>query len=135
VLFAVPQVCNHPDLFEGRPIISSFDQPALTLALPSLAARALDDGPWAGPLAWAPRLWDRDADLATLPLMPAYAAAMGMWDADEMLRLALAPEDIMQDSLGTQNQLVDAGLAHLKRFAVGVAGGAAHFNKCVVTEN
>ena len=35
------QVCNHPDLFEGRPIVSSFDMPALILQLPSEAMQAL----------------------------------------------------------------------------------------------
>jgi len=33
------QVCNHPDLFEGRPIISAFDMWGLELRLPSAAAR------------------------------------------------------------------------------------------------
>lgn len=34
-----PQVCNHPDLFEGRPIVSSFDMWGLTLPVPSAATR------------------------------------------------------------------------------------------------
>jgi hypothetical protein len=29
------QVCNHPDLFEGRPIVSAFDFPGLSLQYPS----------------------------------------------------------------------------------------------------
>lgn len=29
------QVCNHPDLFEGRPIVSAFDMPGLSLQYPS----------------------------------------------------------------------------------------------------
>lgn len=33
------QVCNHPDLFEGRPIISAFDMWGLELRLPSAATR------------------------------------------------------------------------------------------------
>jgi hypothetical protein len=33
------QVCNHPDLFEGRPIVSSFDMWGLSLAVPSAATR------------------------------------------------------------------------------------------------
>ena len=40
------QVCNHPDLFEGRPIVSAFDAQPLDFQLPSLATQALQ-----------PRLW------------------------------------------------------------------------------
>lgn len=39
------KVCNHPDLFEPRPIISSFDQPRLDLVTSSLAPRALEYEP------------------------------------------------------------------------------------------
>lgn len=35
----MPQVCNHPDLFEGRPIISAFDMWGLELSLPSIATK------------------------------------------------------------------------------------------------
>lgn len=33
------QVCNHPDLFEGRPIISAFDMWPLELRVPSMVPR------------------------------------------------------------------------------------------------
>jgi hypothetical protein len=35
-------VCNHPDLFEARPITSSFDQAPIRLHYPSIAIRALE---------------------------------------------------------------------------------------------
>lgn len=35
------QVCNHPDLFEGRPIVSSFDMFGFPFHLPSAAMHAL----------------------------------------------------------------------------------------------
>ncbi len=35
------QVCNHPDLFEGRPIVSSFDSPPIALHLPVRVLRGL----------------------------------------------------------------------------------------------
>ena len=41
------QVCNHPDLFEGRPIVSSFDMWGLPFHLPSLAMHALRPSKWA----------------------------------------------------------------------------------------
>jgi hypothetical protein len=37
-------VCNHPDLFEGRPIVSSFDMWGLTLPVPSAATRVSHGG-------------------------------------------------------------------------------------------
>lgn len=41
VLMQLRKCCNHPDLFEGRPIISAFDMEPLTHHLPSLALHAL----------------------------------------------------------------------------------------------
>lgn len=35
------QVCDHPDLFEPRPIVSSFDLPRIEQRWPSLALNAL----------------------------------------------------------------------------------------------
>ncbi len=32
------QVCNHPDLFEGRPIVSAYDIPAINIRVPSSLA-------------------------------------------------------------------------------------------------
>jgi len=40
------QVCNHPDLFEGRPIVSSFDMWGLPFHMPSLALHALSPSQW-----------------------------------------------------------------------------------------
>lgn len=40
------QVCNHPDLFEGRPIVSSFDMWGLPFHMPSLALHALSPCQW-----------------------------------------------------------------------------------------
>ena len=40
------QVCNHPDLFEGRPIVSSFDMWGMNFHLPSLAMHALVPSKW-----------------------------------------------------------------------------------------
>jgi SNF2 family DNA or RNA helicase len=45
VLMQLRKVCNHPDLFESRPIVSPFDQGKITYTVPSLAMRALDYDP------------------------------------------------------------------------------------------
>ena len=57
VLMQLRKVCNHPDLFEGRPIISPLDwtweaaEPRYQLRLPALvAALAAEQAPWEGPL-------------------------------------------------------------------------------------
>jgi SNF2 family DNA or RNA helicase len=57
VLMQLRKVCNHPDLFEGRPIISPLDwtwdaaEPRHQLRLPALvAALAAKQAPWEGPL-------------------------------------------------------------------------------------
>ncbi|KAL2612977.1 hypothetical protein R1flu_024669 [Riccia fluitans] len=47
VLMQLRKVCNHPDLFEGRPIVSSFDMVGLDLHLSSLATSALQLPPFA----------------------------------------------------------------------------------------
>ncbi len=66
---AARQVCNHPDLFEGRPIVSAFDMPGLVAHLPSAALRALEAGPF------------RRADLAALGLRLELGAGMAAWEA------------------------------------------------------
>ncbi|KAL3134959.1 Pharynx and intestine in excess protein 1 [Trebouxia sp. C0010 RCD-2024] len=46
VLMQLRKVCNHPDLFEGRPIVSSFDMWGIDFHLPSLALHALVPSKW-----------------------------------------------------------------------------------------
>ncbi len=64
------QVCNHPDLFEGRPIVSAFDAQPLDFQLPSLATQALQ-----------PRLWvdvslaEGGIGLCAREVLPAWGAA------------------------------------------------------------
>lgn len=86
VLMQLRKVCNHPDLFEGRPIISACDVPPLWLGVPRLVANATlewqgqaDEWLAAGLMpvwledrgAYAER---RTADLAAPVLEPAAAA-------------------------------------------------------------
>ena len=56
VLMQLRKVCNHPDLFEGRPIISAFNQGGIDYRTSSLACRALEYQPL------------EDVDLSTLNL-------------------------------------------------------------------
>ena len=63
------QVCNHPDLFEGRPIISAFDSAGIEVQLPSPAMKALKDGVWKG------------VNLGNLNLVPAEFEGLSQWEA------------------------------------------------------
>ena len=64
------QVCNHPDMFEGRPIVSAFDMPGLVVQLPSRALRAMETGPF------------ERFDAATLGLRLEYGMGMASWEAE-----------------------------------------------------
>eukprot|EP00891_Asterochloris_glomerata_P002326 jgi/Astpho2/2326/e_gw1.00043.32.1_t len=70
VLMQLRKVCNHPDLFEGRPIVSAFDAQPLDFQLPSLATQALQ-----------PRLWvdvslaEGAIGLCAREVLPAWGAA------------------------------------------------------------
>lgn len=46
VIMQLRKVCNHPDLFEGRPIISSFDMSSVNLQLSSAVCTMFSDGPF-----------------------------------------------------------------------------------------
>lgn len=42
VLMQLRKVCNHPDLFEGRPILSPFAMPSIVLPIPGCVAKVFD---------------------------------------------------------------------------------------------
>uniref|UniRef100_A0A0D9VJP4 DNA helicase n=1 Tax=Leersia perrieri TaxID=77586 RepID=A0A0D9VJP4_9ORYZ len=46
IIMQLRKVCNHPDLFEGRPIISSFDMAGINMQISSSVSMALDKGPF-----------------------------------------------------------------------------------------
>lgn len=46
VIMQLRKVCNHPDLFEGRPIVSSFDMTGIDMQLSSLVCSMLEPGPF-----------------------------------------------------------------------------------------
>ena len=48
VIMQLRKVCNHPDLFEGRPIISSFDMNGIDLQLTSAVCSMLSHVPFSG---------------------------------------------------------------------------------------
>ncbi|KAF0933873.1 hypothetical protein E2562_019320 [Oryza meyeriana var. granulata] len=46
IIMQLRKVCNHPDLFEGRPIISSFDMAGINMQISSSVSMVLDKGPF-----------------------------------------------------------------------------------------
>lgn len=46
VIMQLRKVCNHPDLFEGRPIISSYDMAGINMQLSSLISTMFSPGPF-----------------------------------------------------------------------------------------
>ena len=75
--FCFLQVCNHPDLFEGRAIVSAFDMPPIVQQLPSLALTAI------------PRRVDSSNHLASMGLLPRSWEEMAQWEAQDTTDLAL----------------------------------------------
>mmetsp|Transcript_20269 Transcript_20269/g.57059 ORF Transcript_20269/g.57059 Transcript_20269/m.57059 type:complete len:871 (-) Transcript_20269:75-2687(-) len=84
VLMSLRKVCNHPDLFEGRPIVSPFVPHRICFEVPSLVTAAIQIGPSPGSL-----------DLLNLNL----SAHEGMTAAEsqQIARLA-TPADSMLDA-------------------------------------
>eukprot|EP00884_Botryococcus_braunii_P006564 jgi/Botrbrau1/15909/Bobra.40_1s0091.1 len=76
VLMQLRKCCNHPDLFEGRPIVSAFDMlPALETQLPS-AALSVTQRP----------LWER-LDLEALGFLRLTAHPPALWEVQEVQEL------------------------------------------------
>ena len=70
-LMQLRKVCNHPDLFEGRAIVSPLDMPPLPCSVPSLVPRALQLLPLAP--SRAPQ------GIAAMELVPAWHEGMTQW--------------------------------------------------------
>lgn len=76
------QVCNHPDLFEGRPIVSAFDFSGIELRLPSIVTKAVQGDVFS------------HFDARTLRLVPCQHEHMAQWEAEAVQvidRLLLDP--------------------------------------------
>lgn len=78
----IVQVCNHPDLFEGRPIVSSYDVPAIDWQVPSIATKAV-----APPFIQAQQL-------GSLGLLPRGYESMSSWEAADVAALAMPMSDM-----------------------------------------
>ncbi|XP_014752353.1 protein PHOTOPERIOD-INDEPENDENT EARLY FLOWERING 1 isoform X3 [Brachypodium distachyon] len=73
IIMQLRKVCNHPDLFEGRPIISSFDMAGINMQISSSVCMVLDKGPFS------------QADLSDMNLVfTQNEFNMTSWEVDEV---------------------------------------------------
>ena len=99
-LMQLRKVCNHPDLFEGRPIVSAFDMEPLAVRAPSLVAKDQLEPP------------SRQASLDILRL--GQASEMLSWEKDAaelaepretFLEPQTTPEEDLQVFLGSASNM------------------------------
>eukprot|EP01044_Picomonas_judraskeda_P028653 COSAG03_NODE_9602_length_706_cov_1.457990_1_plen_201_part_10 len=86
VVMQLRKVCNHPDLFEVRPIVSPFDVPAPVIRTGSLAAKVLDYDPF---------VTSATATASSLVQVLAFEH-MSMWDASRADTLKVSQEDMVR---------------------------------------
>jgi hypothetical protein len=86
------QVCNHPDLFEGRPIVSAYDMPQISPQLSSDVVNALKPQPLTS------------LDLDTLNLRLIDLEGMNRWEAEEVCQLA-TPRPLIEEIDGSEKPL------------------------------
>lgn len=77
VIMQLRKVCNHPDLFEGRPIVSSFDMGGIDIQLSSSVCSMLSPGPFS------------TVDLRDLGFLFTHLDfSMASWESDEVQAIA-----------------------------------------------
>ena len=86
VVMQLRKVCNHPDLFEVRPIVSPFDVPAPRLSTGTLAATVLDYDPF---------VHTATATASSLVQVLAFEH-MSMWDAGRGDALKVTQADMIK---------------------------------------
>ncbi|XP_078444362.1 SNF2 domain-containing protein / helicase domain-containing protein isoform X2 [Wolffia australiana] len=97
VIMQLRKVCNHPDLFEGRPIISSFDMPGIDMQLNSAVCSILTSGPFSG------------VDLEDLNLVfTQNEYDMPSWEFDEVKDVETEDEDLSLSNIGSGNSIFDS---------------------------
>ncbi|OMO82621.1 hypothetical protein COLO4_22907 [Corchorus olitorius] len=96
IIMQLRKVCNHPDLFEGRPIVSSFDMCGIDIQLSSSVCSVLSTGPFS------------TIDLKNLGLVFTHLDfSMTSWESDEVQALATPSSSI--EELTDQDNLEEVG--------------------------
>lgn len=89
VLMQLRKVCNHPDLFAGRPIISSWDVQGVEMSLPPLCADLCRP------------LFSQGS--VTSRLLPSWSEGMAKWEASEIEKLETPVEILLEKSGNVSN--------------------------------
>lgn len=91
VIMQLRKVCNHPDLFEGRPIVSSFDMSGINMQLSSSVCSMLAPGPF------------ETVDLHGLGIVFTHLDfSMTSWESEEVQAIA-TPSSLIQQCVGLPN--------------------------------
>ncbi|KAI3951577.1 hypothetical protein MKX01_018693 [Papaver californicum] len=91
VIMQLRKVCNHPDLFEGRPIISSFDMSGIDMQLSSSICTMLSSSPFSEVNLKGLGLLFTDLDFS-----------MTSWESDEIKAIA-TPLSMIEDRVTSVN--------------------------------
>jgi E1A-binding protein p400 len=104
IIMQLRKVCNHPDLFEGRPIISSFDMAGIDMQLSSSVCSMLSPGPLSS------------VDLCALGLIFTHLDfSMASWEYDEVKSIA-TPSRLIKERSNLDNiEEVGPGSKHWKK--------------------
>jgi hypothetical protein len=113
---AASQVCNHPDLFEGRAIVSAYDMPQISVQLPSLAMTVVPD------------IFDSCQQLSSLGLLPGQLIGQcAVWEAADTAALGCRAAEFAvvagEAAAGADNFARDADVLFKAGAAAAVAAG------------
>ncbi|KAF2314573.1 hypothetical protein GH714_027718 [Hevea brasiliensis] len=102
IIMQLRKVCNHPDLFEGRPIISSFDMAGIDIQLNSSVCSLLSPDPFS------------TVDLYGLGLLFTHLDfSMTSWECDEVNAIT-TPSRLIKERANLDN-LEEIGFQHKQR--------------------
>ncbi|XP_041028492.1 protein PHOTOPERIOD-INDEPENDENT EARLY FLOWERING 1-like isoform X2 [Juglans microcarpa x Juglans regia] len=104
VIMQLRKVCNHPDLFEGRPIVSSFDMGGIDIQLSSSICLMLSPDPFS------------NVDLRGLGFLFTHLDfRMTSWEGDELKAIA-TPSSLIKERVDLYNvEESGSGFKHKKR--------------------
>ncbi|CAN6689036.1 unnamed protein product [Malus baccata var. baccata] len=103
IIMQLRKVCNHPDLFEGRPIVSSYDMGGIYTQLSSSVCSILLPGPFSA------------VDLKGLGFLFTHLDfTMNSWESDEVKALA-TPSNSIKERVELINLEDIGGLKHRKK--------------------
>jgi SNF2 family DNA or RNA helicase len=104
VIMQLRKVCNHPDLFEGRPIVSSFDMGGIDIQLSSFVCSMLSPGPFS------------NVDLRGLGFLFTHLDfSMTSWESAEVKAIA-TPSSLIKERADLHNiEEIGPGFKHRKK--------------------